>query len=71
MIKFIDISDVLNEETHAFVFYNAETHHFLSFFNRKIWHSFQDFNNFLQHEKEKDSELQIDNYRKLLPTTYL
>lgn len=71
MIKFIDLSELLNESKKAFAFYNKETHHFLSFFNREIWHSFDDFESCLNKEKDKNSELSIEDYRKLVPKPYL
>ena len=71
MIKFLDLSGILNQSQNAFVFYNKETHHFLSFFNRAIWYSFEDFESFLNNEKGKNSELSIEEYRKLIPVEYL
>lgn len=71
MIKFIDLSDKLLEEQKAFAFFNAETRHFLSFYNREIWHSFMDFEDCLENEKDKDSVLHIDEYKKLIPQSYL
>ncbi|MBK7037443.1 MAG: hypothetical protein IPI31_02355 [Bacteroidetes bacterium] len=71
MIKFIDLSDKLMEDKRAFAFYNTETHHFLSFYNREIWYSYADFQDCLENEKDKDSVLQIDEYKKIIPSSYL
>ena len=69
MIKFIDLREVLNEDRNAFAFYNQETRHFLSFFNREIWYSKNDFISCLEQEKEKNSELKIEAYLDIIPIT--
>lgn len=69
MIKFIDLKEVLNEDRNAFAFYNQETQHFLSFFNREIWYSKSDFISCLEQEKEKNSELKIEEYLDIIPVT--
>lgn len=71
MLKFIDLTESLNEDKNAFAFYNRETQHFLSFYNREIWHSFKDFETCLQNENDKDSVIKIDEYKKLIPHLYL
>ncbi len=67
MIKYIDLTTVLNEDRTAFAFYNQETHHFLSFFNREIWYSKSDFISCLEKEKDKNSELKIEEYLDVIP----
>ncbi|MBC8046595.1 MAG: hypothetical protein H7Y00_07350 [Fimbriimonadaceae bacterium] len=67
MLKYINLKEVLNENRNAFAFYNTETEHFLSFFNREIWFSKEDFIQCLENEKDKDSTLEIDQYLKIIP----
>lgn len=67
MIKYIDLTDALNENRNAFAFYNQETRHFLSFFNREIWYSKDDFISCLENEKDKNSELKLEEYLHMIP----
>lgn len=59
MIKFVDLSEILEPEKEYFAFYNTETHHFIAYFNRQVWESEKDFLYSLEAEKDKDSTIDV------------